>query len=166
MSRLQFATDRIVAARTYTTWLLDHTDPADWFRFPPGGVSHIGWQVGHLAYAEFRLAVERVRGPRPEDASLLPEEFIRRFGPSSAPEKDPARCPAPADVRAVFDRIHAEALRTLEHLDEAVLDRPVTRPHPRFNTVFGGLLWCAQHEAVHAGQIGLLRRELGQPPLW
>jgi uncharacterized damage-inducible protein DinB len=28
------------------------------------------------------------------------------------------------------------------------------------------LLWCAQHELVHAGQIGLLRRLLGYPPLW
>jgi hypothetical protein len=28
------------------------------------------------------------------------------------------------------------------------------------------LHWCSHHEAVHAGQIGLIRRLLGYPPIW
>jgi hypothetical protein len=46
------------------------------------------------------------------------------------------------------------------------LDKPVLKPHPLVKTKLWALLWCAQHEAVHAGQIGLLRRQLGYLPLW
>jgi uncharacterized damage-inducible protein DinB len=46
------------------------------------------------------------------------------------------------------------------------LDEPVLTPHSLVKTKFEALLWCAQHEGVHAGQIGLLRRLLGYPPVW
>jgi hypothetical protein len=49
MSRLQLAIDQIVFARNYTIGLLNQTPMCDWFRLLPGGVSHVGWQVGHLA---------------------------------------------------------------------------------------------------------------------
>ena len=60
--QVQFALDQIVFARGYTVKLLDATPTADWFRMPPGGVSHIGWQVGHLAMGQYRWLLERVRG--------------------------------------------------------------------------------------------------------
>ncbi len=33
-------------------------------------------------------------------------------------------------------------------------------------TKLRALLWCAHHEMLHAGQMGLLRRHLGYPPMW
>ncbi len=33
-------------------------------------------------------------------------------------------------------------------------------------TKLRALLWCAHHEMLHAGQIGLLRRHLGYSPMW
>jgi hypothetical protein len=65
MSRLQLAIEQIAFARNYTIRLLDQTEAADWFRQPPGGITHIAWQVGHLAIAQYRLALERIRGPQP-----------------------------------------------------------------------------------------------------
>ena len=65
MSQLQHAIDQIVYARDYTVTLLDQTPTSEWFRMPPGGVSHIGWQVGHLAIAQYRLALWRY----PRDAA-------------------------------------------------------------------------------------------------
>ena len=60
MSRLQLAIEQIVFARNYTIGLLDQTPTTEWFRQPPGGVSHVAWQVGHLAFAE-RSAIEIAR---------------------------------------------------------------------------------------------------------
>jgi hypothetical protein len=62
-------------------------------------------------------------------------------------------------------RGHRE-LRELAGLDEAELDQAVPHPHPFAKTKLLALHWCAQHEMLHAGQIGLLRRLLGSPPLW
>jgi hypothetical protein len=165
MSRLAAARDQIVFARNYTLWLLDSTDPVEWFRQPTEGITHIAWQVGHLAMAEYRLALVRIRGQRPEDAELISEDFVKRFGPSP-PDPDPARNPSPAEIRAVLDRVHRQALHELQGLSEEELDQPTAKPHPKFTTKLGSLFWCGQHEMLHAGQIGLLRRLLGHAPLW
>jgi hypothetical protein len=166
VNRLQLAIEQIVFARNYTIGLLNQTPAADWLRQPPGGVSHVGWQVGHLAFAEYRLALWRIRGRQPQDDALFSQEFVRRFGPNSVPDADPANHPAPAEIRATLDRVHEEVLRELPGLDEAELDQPVPHPHPFAKTKHLALLWCAHHEMLHAGQIGLLRRQLGHAPMW
>jgi hypothetical protein len=162
---LQLAVEQITFARGYTVRLLDATDPTDWFR-QPGGVTHLAWQVGHLAMAEYRLALNRIRGPRPGDATLISPEFIELFRRESTPDADVAKYPSVAEIRAVFDRVHVQTLRELGELDEAELEKPVAPPHTVAKTKFWSLLWCAHHETLHAGQIGLLRRQLGRPPLW
>ena len=86
-------------ARVYTEDMLSNVDQADWFRQPSEGVTHIAWQVGHLAVAQFSLALKRVRGEKTGNGK---EAAIR---------------------------------------------------------------WSIQHEFIHAGQIGLLRRLLGANPL-
>jgi hypothetical protein len=164
MSRLQLAIDQIQFARTYTLNLLEHTKSEDWYRQPTAGISHIAWQVGHLAYAEFRLALLRLRGPLPGDAAVMPEEMLRVFGPDTVPA--PGAPIAPAQIRATLDRVHARVLVELSELTDAALDEPVLMPHPYAKTKLLALLWCAHHEMLHAGQIGLLRRQLGYEQLW
>jgi hypothetical protein len=166
MSRPQLAIEQITFARGYTNRLLEQTPAAEWFRQPPGGVSHIAWQVGHLAMAEYRLALERIRGPRPQDADLISEDFLRIFGRESVPHPDPQKFPSQTEIRTVFDRVHEQMLRELPGLEDSELDQPPLKPHSLAKTKLWSLLWCAHHEMVHAGQIGLLRRQLGHPPLW
>ena len=166
MSRLQLATEQIVFARNYTIELLDQTPVAEWFRQPPAGVSHVGWQVGHLACAEYRMALWRIRGTQPQDCELISEAHRGLFGYESVPDPDPDKYPSPADLRAVFDRVHEQVLRELPALHDAELDQPVPHPHPFAKTKLLALLWCAHHEMLHAGQIGLLRRLLGYAPMW
>ena len=165
MTRLELAVEQIVFARNYTIELLDQTPVAEWFRMPPGGVSHIGWQIGHLASAEYRMVLWRIRGAQPQDSELISEAHRGLFGYESVPDPDPAKYPSPADLRAVFDRVHEQVLREVRGLDEGELDQPVPHPHPFAPTKLRALLWCARHEMLHAGQIGLLRRQLGYPPL-
>ena len=165
MTRLELAVEQIVFARNYTIELLDQTPVAEWFRQPPGGVSHVGWQVGHLAAAEYRLALWRIRGAQPQDGALISEAHRKLFGYESVPDPDPAKYPSPAELREVFDRVHEQVLQDARGLDEGELDQPVPHPHPVANTKLRALLWCARHEMLHAGQIGLLRRQLGYPPL-
>lgn len=166
MSRLQLALDQIANVRKYTVRMLDHVEPAYWFRQPREGITHVAWQVGHLAMAEYRLALERIRGRRPEDEQLISDAFLQQFGKESKPDADPRLYPSPAEIRSVFDRVREQAIRELRDLPEAELDQPVLKPHPLFTTKLGALLWCPQHEMLHAGQIGLLRRLLGHPPIW
>jgi uncharacterized damage-inducible protein DinB len=166
MSRLRDALDQIAFARDYTRGLLDTVPGADWFRMPAEGVTNVAWQVGHLAMAEYRLCLERLRGTHPEDERLIPAAFLKAFGRDSVPDPDPAKFPAVDEIRTTFDRIHAQVLAELADFPEADLDSPVLTPHRFVRTRIGALRWCAAHEMVHAGQIALLRRLFGQKPIW
>jgi hypothetical protein len=166
MSRLQLATLQIVAARNYTLGLLEDVKPEDWFRLPAGGVTHIAWQVGHLAFGEYALALKRTRGARADDEELMPETFVRLFGKGSEPSDDASKYPNIDAVRAVLDRVHEQTLAEIATFSEDELDDAAPPPaHPAFTTKLEALLYCARHEALHAGQIGLLRRLLGYKSL-
>ena len=138
MSRLQLAIGLIVFARNYTVGLLDQTPTDEWFRLPPGGVSHVAWQVGHIAFSEYRLALWRIRGERPDDDALFSPDFKRLFGADSVPQAGSAY--SPAKLRAVLDRVHEQELRELPGLDEAELDQAVPHPHPFAKTDEGAAL--------------------------
>ncbi len=166
MPRLESAIDQICTARRYTEKLIDGIDPGDWFRQPSEGVTHVAWQVGHLAMAEFRLANQRIRGPQPDDGEFVTEEFLKLFGKGSVPTPEPDRYPSAEEIRTVFDRVHQRTIEELRSLPEKVWDESSEPQHPMFSTKLGALIWTAQHEFSHAGQIGLLRRLFGKEPLW
>ncbi|MDB5311878.1 MAG: DinB superfamily protein [Gemmataceae bacterium] len=166
MSRLHDAVEQIVFARTYTLGLLGTIDPAGWFRTPAEGVTHVAWQVGHLAMAQYRLGMERLRGPRPEDFDLISPAFLKAFGRDSVAAPDPAAYPPPAEIRETFDRVHDRLLAELAAFPESDLGSPSVTPHKFCKTKIECVRWCSAHEMLHAGQIGLLRRLYGQNPMW
>ena len=165
MSRLELAIKQIEFARGYTNDMLRHIHVNDWFHMPHEGVTHIAWQIGHLAMAEYRLLLERVRGVRPEAEETFPAVYMETFGKGSVPSKKASDYPSSADIVGVFDGVHRQAMRELPSLTEEILDQPPESPHPLLKTKYDSLIWMAQHEMLHAGQIGLLRRLFGEKPL-
>lgn len=133
---------------------------------PAEGVTHVAWQVGHLAMAEYRMALDRIRGERTEDAKFISPAFLQLFGKGSVPDCDLNKYPSPDDLLATLDRVHRQMREEVSNLPESEWHQPMVKPHLLVKTKIGGLYWCAQHEMMHAGQIGLLRRLLGQAPLW
>lgn len=166
MTRLDFALHSLRSSRAYTNVVLDKVDPADWFKMPEQGITHVAWQVGHLAVAEFRLAFVRVWGDLPTNSEILPPEFVPLFGKGSTPDPDASKYPSAAEIRAVYDRVHERVLAELPKLDDAGLDVLTVPEHPIATTRFEAILWAARHEMVHTGQISLLRRLLGAPVTW
>ena len=166
MSRIAAALAEMEFARAYTLSLLDAVPPADWFRTPPGGVSHIGWQIGHLIASQYALCLKRTRGERPEDTNFLPPEYVLLFGRLSVAEPAPDKYPPPTALRAVLGRVFDQVRSELPTLNDASLDDPLTVPHRICKTKADCLVWCGRHELIHAGQIGLLRRQLGHAPVW
>ncbi len=167
MTRMKLVVSQLCQVRGYTSKLLDAIKSADWFRMPADGVTHVAWQVGHLAMAESRLALQRVRGQKPDDAELISDDFLALFGKGSVPNPDAAMYPTPEEIRSVFDGVHRQTVEELQSLPEAIFDESTdVQPHPMFNTKLGAVQWCALHEMSHAGQIGLLRRLCGNDPLW
>ena len=156
---------QIEYARNYTLTLLDGIEPAEWFRMPAGAATHLAWQVGHLAMAEYMLVLFRLRGKLPEDEAVITKPFLRRFVRGSTPEPDPAKNPPVEEILRAFHGVHALVLEELPRHSEADLSETVAEPYALENTKLGSLYFCAMHEMLHAGQIGLIRRLLGKPPI-
>jgi len=161
MTRLDNILELLCSSRRYTESLLASIEPDDWFRQPAEGVTHVAWQVGHLAVVEYYLALKRVRGQQPDDSALVPNEFFGLFGKGSVPDPDANKYPNVDEIRQVFDRVHQHSLEELKTLSDDVLDQATEPAHELFQTKGGALQWCPLHEMIHAGQIGLVRRLFG-----
>lgn len=162
---LELAISQIRFAREYTLTLLDGIESADWFRQPVEGVSHLAWQVGHLAMAQYGLCLFRIRGRADIDMDLMSSSFRKKFSKGTTPDPDPEKNPPPAEIRGVFDRVFEQTMKELPLVSNEVLQEPVDMPFAVTATKLGGLLFCSHHEMLHAGQIGLLRRLIGKSPV-
>lgn len=165
MSHLESAIAQLRLARAYVNDLLSHIDASQWYRQPQEGVTHVAWQVGHLAVAQYGLALKRIRGEQSADATLISADFRQCYGKGSVPHPNPEDNFSVDEIRSVADQVHARVVAELPEFTDEQLDVPSEPRHPMFATKLGSLQWCAQHEFIHAGQIALLRRLFGNDPL-
>ena len=152
-------TKRLAEMRRYTLMVLDGVKDEDWFRFPDGCWTHIAWQVGHIAIAEYGLTMKHVRGALPTD-DFIPPEYSDLFGRGSTPAAA-VDSPSVDEIRSVFEAVHVKATEEVPTYSEELLAESVGFEHPLFKTKGNAVSWCANHEMTHAGQITLLRRMLG-----
>jgi hypothetical protein len=162
---LELAIKQIEFARAYTLTILAEIDEQDWFTMPAQCPTHVGWQVGHLAMAEYGLCLFRQRGRQEVDLTLMTGGFRKQFSRGTTPEPDGAKNPPISEIRSTFDRVHEQVLRELPGLTLEQLAEPVEMPFAAYPNKLGCLLFCSHHEMLHAGQLGLLRRLLGKQPV-
>lgn len=164
-SRIDIAIRRIETTREYTGSLLEDLSEEDWYWQPEGLSTHVAWQVGHLAMAQYGLTLFRQRGRQPIDLELMSGRFRKQFSRGSTPAIRSEKSPSVEEIRGVFDRVHAQALQELPTFDEASLDEPIDPPYSGYPNKFGALLFSVDHEMLHCGQIGILRRLMGKEPV-
>ena len=64
--------------RGYTLSLLEGLDDADWFAQPAEGITHIAWQVGHIAMSQYGLTLFRQRGRAEVNLELMKGAFPKK----------------------------------------------------------------------------------------
>ncbi len=164
MNRREFLIERLGKAREWTRNLLADIDATRWFEMPYAGFGHAAWQVGHLAASQVVLLHERCFGMAFED--VLPGEWKLKMARGSTPVPDANEYPPVVEIRAAFDRVHADAMRRIGEMSESDLDQPAgSDPHPLFVTREQAIGTALMHETFHAGQIALIRRWMGKAPL-
>ncbi|MEM8678504.1 MAG: DinB family protein [Planctomycetota bacterium] len=163
--RLQLAIQQIEFARDYTQSLLADIDDREYFVCPPDCPTHVGWQVGHLAMAQYGLTLLRIRGREPEDNEFISKDFLRLFKKQSTPVPNAEAYPPAAEIREVLANVHHHSIAALGTYDEADLEESLPEPYAVFANKLGSILFCPAHELMHAGQIGLIRRLLGKSPI-
>jgi hypothetical protein len=156
---------QISFAREYTLATLADFSDDEWYGLPPGMHTHLAWQVGHIAMAEYGLCLFRVRGRQPGDLELMPSKFRKMFSRGSTPDADRSAHPTPREMLAALDTIHRQVLTEAVTFTAEQLNEPTEMPYAGPATKLGAMMFCPLHEGIHQGQIGILRRMLGKPPL-
>jgi hypothetical protein len=133
---------------------------SDYLHRPTPKANCAAWLIGHLVLTERRaLELLNVTDPPP-----VPTDFARRFSREEG-------CPQAnefGDVMALmplFDEHRTRLIDAVRRAGPELLDKPVDKPHPMFNTVGQFTSFASHHVMLHAGQITIIRRSLGRPPL-
>lgn len=162
---LESALNQFQSARKYTLALIEGLTPDQWHWMPQPPVSHVAWQIGHLAVAQYGLMLFRQRGRLEVDSQLMSGEFRKLFMKGTNPHGDSKAYPEIDEILKVFQRVNAQVIQEAEAFDPKSLDEPTDPPHAGPPTRLGSLLFAAHHEMLHNGQIGLLRRMMGLNPV-
>ncbi len=164
-NRLEIAIKHLEGIRVYTRTMLNGLEPDDWFWTPTPAITHIAWQVGHLAMAEYGLLLFRQRGRADVDSELMTGKFRKLFMKGTTPSNLASDYPDPAEIIATLDRVRTQSMLELPTFDGPGLDEPLDPPHMGYANRYGCLLFAGDHEMLHCGQIGLLRRLMGKAPV-
>jgi uncharacterized damage-inducible protein DinB len=134
--------------------------PQEFLHRPASGANCTAWLIGHLTLSERRmLALLGVT-----NLPALPDGYEKRF---SRDEGSP-QAGAFGDVSTLvplFNQHRERVIAAVKSATQEQLDKPMDKPHPMFSTVGQFLAFMAVHAAMHAGQITIIRRSLGRPPL-
>jgi hypothetical protein len=110
IASLEIVRGQLAFAREYVQSLLADIADDEWFAMPGGVPTHLAWQVGHLAMAEYGLCLFRQRGRAEVDADLMGSKFRKLFSRGSTVETNPGVYPPFAEIRATFDKVRAQVL--------------------------------------------------------
>ena len=127
---------------------------------PVNGANCAAWIIGHLVHTDRRAAT--LMGVA--DLPPLPEGFEKRF----SREGDAPKADEYGDVTMLvklFRESREKIAAAIEKLPEEVLNKPLEKPSSRYSTLGEMIGFMALHTAMHSGQITIIRRSLGRPPL-
>jgi len=162
--RLELVARMILFTRKYTLRLLEGLSDDEWFWKPDSYPTHIAWQIGHIAMSHYGLTLFRIRGRTTEDRALLPGKYRKLFLKGTIADAEREVYPSPAELLEKLDQIRQQTFAELAGFAD-LLDEATGPPHTSFGTKFGSLLFASDHEMLHAGQIGMLRRLMGKEPV-
>lgn len=133
---------------------------ADLLARPVPGANHANWQLGHLIASESRT-MARCGAAMPP----LPEGFAQRDAKDNTQNDDPAKFATKAELLATLATTRAASVAFARSATPAQLDAP--SPMAQVWPTVGDLLasWPT-HDAMHIGQIQVLRRKLAKPLLF
>jgi hypothetical protein len=139
---------------------VDDLSPQEMLHRPTPEANCTAWLIGHLILTE-RGALGRLGV---SDLPALPDGFEKQFSRDEG-------CPQASefgDVSRLMGLFDQHRNRTIEAARRAApdqLDKPLEKPHPMFKTAGEFANFAAAHAMMHAGQITIIRRSLGRPPI-
>lgn len=122
-------------------------------------INHVKYLAGHLLNSQYGLAM--IAGLNPE---LKWNDLFAVMGQSEA--KDDFEYPDIEEIKAEWNRLYEPTRHGLKELTPEMFNQVPPAPFDQVAET-AGELWAFinHHTAYHIGQIGILRRGFGKPPM-
>ena len=133
--------------------MVDRIAPDRWLARPADGSNNLLWVAGHVAWARGRiLAVLGLEWSRPWANLFARGAAI--VGQDQYPDRE--------EVLKAWDDVSAKLTAALESASPDTLSKPAPQRIPSFDGKLSGTLaFFSIHESYHIGQMGYLRKWLG-----
>lgn len=135
--------------------------PQDRYTYQPvASCNHVLWVLGHLAWTDDYFVSSQTGAP-----TALPEQWGKSMGMGSTPVGDASAYPPVATVMDKLAERREALLSWFKSLTAAQLAAPISGELAQFAPTLAALMSnLACHEALHAGQISVIRKALGLRP--
>jgi hypothetical protein len=140
---------------------LDDLKPAEFDHQPVPGANSAGWIVGHLIRTDRRS----LGWLGATDLPAVPDGFDDRFAPTRAAATGQGGYGDPKELLALFDAHRDRLIAAVLAVDPAKLTDAPPFQSPIFADKGEASLFMGLHTALHLGQITVIRRSLGYPPV-
>lgn len=153
---------QLQATRKFSEGLLaTFQKPEEWvFRVHPTA-NHAIWIVGHLSHVD-NSVLKMLGSP----AALDKPEWAALFGPASEPKNELSAYPAPEELLPYFRERRERFLELLGEQTDESLAKPVPAGAPPiFSDIASVFERLSFHEAMHSGQLTVVRQALKHPRL-
>ncbi|MEM8757132.1 MAG: DinB family protein [Planctomycetota bacterium] len=146
-------------ARRATLGFLDGIEGEDLVRAFAEGGSHAAYIAGHIAFTDdMTLKMLAHRDP------TLTEAQQKLFDGRVTPSNSQSDYPAKQEILSVMAAVREDLIGYFSGLSNAELTAPVEGPLAQFGDTRAKLMASiAWHEGMHAGQLTVIRRQLGLP---
>lgn len=145
--------------------LVDSVPMDQWEITPEIVDTNVSWQVGHLILSFNFHSIMVICGPNSELGQQIPfRTYAENFAMHSKPA-DIAQQIQPQDLRQHLQTMQRISLETIANLNEEDLQQPLEPTafeHPVAQDKFEALDWNIKHTMWHSGQLGLLKKVLGE----
>ncbi len=139
---------------------IDDLKPEEFAVQPIPGVNSVAWMLGHLTVVE-----RRILGLFGGELPPLPEGFDVPFKTTKAPATTQTGLGDPKELVAAFDAHRLKLIEAVATASEEQLASPLPMPIGVAKTLGDAAAFMAVHVGLHAGQISVIRRSLGYPPV-
>ena len=134
----------------------------DLMQRPTKGCNHLAWQLGHLISSEVQL----LEGIAPGQGVTLPAGFSEAHSKDQCGDDNAANFLSKDAYVELFDQVRAASLSALDSYPDADLDKPGPEQMRSVCPTIGDMFTLiATHPMMHAGQLVVVRRNLGKPIL-
>ena len=138
----------------------DDLKPDEYLHRPSPKANCVAWLIGHLALADRSTAQALGAKDLPELPAGFDKKFSRDQGCPEATEFGDVSILWP-----VFEKHRDLLIATVMRATQEQLDQPTKKVLPMFKNAGEFANFMSLHTAMHAGQITMIRRSLGRPPI-